>query len=550
MYNVRVSVPDKDSVVLSFDKPIKAYELLDMVNGEYPLFSCCINGYMENMGFVIDSDCRVDFFDIRQSYANMVMQESLTYLYINCIKEVLGDVKVRIENSLSKGIYTVIKANNINNEVLDKISDLMKDKIKKNIALEEKYMSRKECLTYLRKKNNDEYNLFKSSADLSGAYLVRMDDYEAIAYYHLVPFTKMMSDFELRKYRNGVLLRFPHPSNPSVISDYSEQKLLYEAFSEEANWEGLLGVNYAYDLNKCVLNNNYKELIQISEALHEKKIASIAEMIKASGKRIVLIAGPSSSGKTSFAKRLCIQLKVSGLKTLYLGTDDYFVDRDQLVYDENGERDFESLNAVDVELFTRQMNDLLDGKVVDIPEFNFLTGVKEYGHRVQSINNKTVIVIEGIHGLNPKLTLGIDDSEKFKIYISPLTQLNIDVHHRIPTTDARMLRRIVRDYRTRNRTAQQTINDWPSVRRGEEKNIFPYNSEADVFFNSQCVYELAVLKKYVEPLLKKIDDSSDEFVEAQRLLEFLSYFVSIEDDSMIANNSLVREFIGGSILVK
>ena len=234
---------------------------------------------------------------------------------------------------------------------------------------------------------------------------------------------------------------------------------------------------------------------------------------------------------------------------LYLGTDDYFVNREDMVADEDGNMDFESLNAVDVNLFTEQMNDLLAGKKVDLPEFNFLEGKKEFGKRLTSIDESQPIVIEGIHGLNPALTEGIDDEHKFKIYISPLTQIKVDSHHRIPTTDARMLRRLVRDYRTRGRDATTTIRDWPSVRKGEETYIFPYNDQADVFFNSQCSYELAVLRKYARPLLEEIGTDQIEYAEAQRMLKFLDYFVSIDDESVIANNSIIREFIGGGIIV-
>ena len=272
-------------------------------------------------------------------------------------------------------------------------------------------------------------------------------------------------------------------------------------------------------------------------------------MIHHRGKRIILIAGPSSSGKTSFAKRLCIQLRVIGLKPLYLGTDDYFIDRKDLPVGPDGKKDLESLHAVDINLFTSQMNDLLAGKKVDLPTFEFVQGIKEYGKRITSIEAGQPIVIEGIHALNPALTEDIPEDVKFRIYISPLTQLNLDEHHRVPTTDARMLRRLVRDYRTRGRSAAETIDDWPSVRAGEEVNIFPYNSQADVFFNSQAIYELAVLKKYAEPLLKGIKVSQPEYSEAQRMLEFLSFFVPLKDESCIANNSIVREFIGGSVLV-
>ena len=370
-----------------------------------------------------------------------------------------------------------------------------------------------------------------------------------MSFVHALPSTSYIPFFEVRRYRNGLLLRFPHPNYPDEIPPYEEQKLLYDAFSEETQWEKLLKVSFASDLNRMIEKQESKDLIMLSEALHEKKIAMIAEQIQSAKKRIILIAGPSSSGKTTFAKRLCIQLKVIGLNPLYLGTDDYFVNRDEMIPDENGKYDFEELEAVDLHLFETQMNALLHGEKVDLPEFDFITGKKIFGKRITSIDASQPIVIEGIHGLNPQLTEGIDDSEKFKIYISPLTQINLDAHHRIPTTDARMLRRMVRDNRTRGRDGAVTISSWPSVRHGEEKYIFPFNKEADVFFNSQCVYELAVLKKYATPLLEKVQPDQAEYAEAQRMLQFLSCFASIDDDSIIANNSIIREFIGGSILV-
>ena len=266
-------------------------------------------------------------------------------------------------------------------------------------------------------------------------------------------------------------------------------------------------------------------------------------------KRIILIAGPSSSGKTSFAKRLSVQLQVCGLKPLYLGTDDYFINRGDMRPDKNGKIDFEALEAVDTKLFAEQMNALLQGETVDIPVYDFIEGRKKYGTRITSIRPSQPIVIEGIHGLNPKLTENIADSEKFRIYISPLTSLNIDAHHRVPTTDARMLRRMIRDNRTRGRSASETINGWKDVRNGEEKWIFPYNDTADAFFNSSLIYELAVLRKYAEPLLLEIDKEDSAYPEAQRMLDFIRFFAPVPDDTCIVSNSILREFIGGSILV-
>ena len=328
-----------------------------------------------------------------------------------------------------------------------------------------------------------------------------------------------------------------------------DEVLLYQVFGETKLWARLMGISYVGDLNEKVESGEYKDIIQISEALHEKKIAQIADMITKQKKRIILISGPSSSGKTTFARRLIVQLRVNGLEPLYLGTDDYFVERSQTPRDEHGEPNYEDITALDLELFNSDMNKLLSGEEVDIPTFDFLNGTKVFGRRITRAKAGHPILIEGIHGLNRQLTEDIPDEEKFKIYISPLTQLNIDEHNRIPTTDARMLRRLVRDYLFRGHTAQSTIRAWPKVRRGEDKNIFPYNGEADVFFNSEHIYELSVLKKYAEPLLLQITRQEPEYGEAVRMLKYLQFFKTIEDDSVIANNSIIREFIGGSIFV-
>ena len=281
-----------------------------------------------------------------------------------------------------------------------------------------------------------------------------------------------------------------------------------------------------------------------------EKISDIADMIRDRKARVVLICGPSSSGKTTFAKRLCIQLKVNGFKTLYLGTDDYYKELSERVYDENGEPDLESIKAIDTALFSSNISDLLDGKEVDLPRYDFATGGKHFGERMTRLEKNQLVVIEGIHSMNDELTDKIPDSEKFKIYISPFTPISIDHHNRISTTDARLIRRLVRDYKFRNAPAQQTIGMWPKVRSSEDANIFPYNSKADIFFNSNCIYEYAVLKKYVEPILKRIKREEKEYAEAQRILSFFKYFDPIYDDSFIPNNSIIREFIGGSVLVK
>lgn len=395
-----------------------------------------------------------------------------------------------------------------------------------------------------------EGELLESNDNITRAKFYEIDGYSNFFYGLMAPSTGYVEYFQLKKYADGVLLRFPYPTEPDRIPEYIDDRNLHLAFSEAKKWQRLLGVDYLPDLNQKIAEGKADDMILLCEALHEKKIAEMADMITEQRKRIILIAGPSSSGKTTTAKRLCIQLRVNGLEPLYMGTDDYFVERSDTPLDENGKPNYEDIEALDTELFNRNMNDLLSGKVVDMPEFDFLTGEKRFGRRLTSIRSDQPIVIEGIHALNGKLTEFIDDSQKFRIYVSPFTQLNIDSHNRVPTTDARILRRIVRDYKYRNKSAAGNIDQWTQVRAGEDKNIFPFNGEADVVFNTALAYELAVLKKYVETLLEEIDDSQPEYSEAVRLLKLTRFFDSIEDESAIPNNSIIREFIGGSVFVE
>ncbi|MGP1569476.1 MAG: nucleoside kinase [Eubacteriales bacterium] len=491
-------------------------------NLKYRVLAAIVKNKVRILTEKVKNGDKITFIDMRTQAANMIYQSSLIMLYIRAVKRVLGEaVEVEIRNAINKGIYTVIKAS----------GDVVESDIR-NIENDMKLMVEKKLP-------------FVINQDAT----VTLDGYTAHIATQIVPDTSYVEYFEVMKYRRGVLVRFPHSNNPNYIPEYMDEIKLYEAFGEATRWGKLMDICYAQDLNEKVKNGKYKELIQISEALHEKKIAELAERINSEKKRIILIAGPSSSGKTTFANRLLIQMKVIGLNPVYLGTDDYFVERSQTPVDEFGEPNFEDLSAIDIPLFNSNMNDLLSGKRVDLPTFDFIKGTKKFGKRVMQIAKDQPIVIEGIHALNEELTSLISSENKFKIYISPLTQLNIDSINRIPTTDARMLRRMVRDYNFRGHSAQRTLSSWQKVRAGEDKNIFPFSNSADAFFNSVHLYEIAVLKKYAKPLLEKIREDEEEFAEAVRLLKFLSYFETIEDDSIIANNSIIREFIGGSILV-
>jgi len=552
--NITVNARDAQTVTLSVSGPVMASEIADRLQGNLPyeILSCRVNNYVSRLNVMLEKDCVLDLLDLRDPSANMTYQTSLTMLYLRAVHEVLGpEIKVTIANSLSKGLFTVIHAGGVSDETAGQISAAMRRMAASDLPLTGRTVCRREMLEIAAGLNDGgrQREMFENAPDLDCAQLYELAGEQEFFYHDMVPSTRYLKWFEVRRYKNGMLLRFPHPSRPDEMQPYAEQKLLYEAFSETTRWERLMGVEETCGLNELVLNDRFQDMVLLSEALHEKRIAEIAGQIHDSGKRIILIAGPSSSGKTTFARRLCIQLRVAGLRPLYLGTDDFFVDREDTPLNEKGERDYESLNALDIDLFTRDMNELLRGKKVDLPEYDFLSGRKIFGRRVTSIENSQPIVIEGIHGLNPLLTEGIPDSQKFKIYISPLTQLNIDGHSRIPTTDARMLRRIVRDYKFRGYSAEETIHSWPNVRAGEDRNIFVFVDQADVFFNSNCIYELAVLKRYAEPLLKRIRPEQPEYPEAQRMLEFLALFAAVQDDSIIPNNSIMREFIGGSVLV-
>lgn len=518
----------------------------------YTIVAAKVNHKIEDLNYVIKEPCNLELLDVRTQAANLIYQYSLSLIYLKAVQDVLGDYEVIIENSLNKGLYTKVRTPDpLTSKEIHAIEHRMREIVENDSPFIKYEVHRDEAMKILEEDGMvEKQRLLKESLNLKVVKFYSLEGYRDFFYGLMVPSAGYIDKFHLVKCGRGIVVRFPHPTDPNKIPKYVHQKKLYKAFGEQTKWDDLLGVNYVMDLNEKIENGEYKDLIQLSEALHEKKIATIADMIKRQKKRIILIAGPSSSGKTTFARRLCVQLRVNGLRPLYMGTDDYFVEREDTPLDEHGERDFESLAAIDIKLFNDNMNDLLAGKTVDLPEFDFITGHKSFGHRITSIDEDQPIVIEGIHGLNEKLTEFIPKESKFKIYISPLTQLNIDAHNRIPTTDERMLRRMVRDYLFRGHDAQSTIRSWPKVRAGEDVNIFPYCEDADVLFNSYHVYEISVLRKYAEPLLEKITPEEEEYAEAVRMLKFLKFFKIIEDDSIIVNNSIIREFIGGSIFVE
>ena len=536
---------------ITVERGITIEEIYKEVKGEltYTVLAARVDNKIERLDHRLYNDCRVELLDMRTQEANLIYQNSLCLIYLKAIEDVLGKVGVDIENAINKGLYTEIKSQTpVTAKDVKRIQKRMRQLVYADVPFVREKLTREEAeKIFMETGCPEKIELLCENQHLRKIPFYSLDGFRDFFYGLMVPSAGYIQYFELMKYRRGVLLRFPHPSNPNVIPEYVDEKMLYRTFGEQSRWGNLMGINYVSDLNRKIEEGKFKELIQLSEALHERRIVEIADMITKQKKRIILIAGPSSSGKTTFAQRLCIQLRVNGLQPLYMGTDDYFVEREETPLDEFGEKNYEDLDAVDIHLFNQNINDLLAGKTVDMPTFDFITGHKVFGKRFTSIRSNQPIVIEGIHALNEDLTRELPTEQKFKIYISPLTQLNIDSHNRVVTTDHRMLRRMVRDYKYRGHSAQSTISSWPKVRAGEDKNIFPYSNEADVLFNSVHLYEISVLKKYAKPLLEAITPDEPEYSDAVRMLNFLRFFKTVDDDSAIVNNSILREFIGGSV---
>lgn len=476
---------------------------------------------------------------------------TLQFIFIKAVLDLYKDAIVTMEHSIGKWVFGEIhKKEPLTEQEVNNIKQAMQKLIDKNYPIKRIKVKREEAIKIFQNYGMTDKVKLLQQTGFKVVTLYELDGRYDYFYGPMWESTGVIKNFDVKFYNGGFILGYPTDENLMVVNKFVEQRKLTNIFRETEKWLNILGIGEVGSLNEKISNGELIDLIMISEALHEKKIAQISDMINEKKEiKAVFVAGPSSSGKTTFANRLAIQLKVNGLNPISISLDNYFVNREDTPKDENGEYDFESIKSIDVKFFKDQMKELFEGKEVEIPIFNFLTGYREKSDSKVKMPKNGILIIEGIHGLNPILTSSLDENNIFKIYISALTQLNLDNHNRISTSDVRRVRRIVRDSLSRGKNAEETLLMWPSIKKGEEKNIFVYQEEADVMFNSTLVYELCVLKKKALEELDKVGADSSVYDEVKRLKAFLGFFDEI-DKGLVPENSILREFIGGSIFYK
>jgi len=516
---------------------------------ESPICGAYVNNRVKPMDFELVKPKQIEFFNYSNRDGQRIYLRTLSFIFYSAVKNLWPDAKLKIDHAISKGYYCSIEEldHPLKEEDIWAIKEEMKSLIHQNLPVERKAMlTEKAVLLYEQEGLTRKAELFKEYGRLY-APIFELGGHYNFFYGHQLISTGQVTKFGLEKYYDGLLLRFPKRENMDELEPAVEQDKLFGIFREHKQRASILGVKDISHLNKMTAKGDAGDVIKVSEALHEKKIAEIATLItgKHDKVNIVLIAGPSSSGKTTFSKRLSVQLAVNGLHAVEISLDDFFVDREHTPLDENGAYDFEALEAIDIPFFNQILLQLLNGEQVELPRFDFQTGTRIFRGDFIRMEKDNILIIEGIHGLNPALVPMIDPENTYKIFISALTQISIDEHTYIPTTDNRLLRRMVRDAKYRGHSASSTIRQWPSVRRGEDKHIFPYQENADIMFNSALVYEIAVLKRYANSLLKSVKENEPEYAEAVRLLIFISYF-NLIPETEIPPTSVLREFLGGS----
>lgn len=510
-----------------------------------------VNNELKELMYEIYTPATVDFIDISNPDGMRVYQRTLTFLLQKALKDILPDHDMIVEHSVSKGLYCEITngGTELTMQQINKLEQYMQKLVADNVPFIKKKIPSADAIKLFESNGYNEKVLLLKTRPRFYTSVYFLDGYADYYYGPLLPSTGFLKTFGLFSYYKGLLLMLPRVDEPDKLENIVVQNKMFEIFQEHKDWNRILGSHSVGRINDAMEQNKFGELIKVNEALHEKKYAAIADMIsQRKDVKIILIAGPSSSGKTTTAKRLAVQLKVAGLNPLVISLDNYFVNRVFTPKDKDGEYDFESIHALDLEFLNEQLNSLLNGETVLIPKFSFHKGERYYDNEYLTVSEKDILIIEGIHALNPELTEQIDNKRKFKIYASALTSIALDNNNRIPTTDNRLIRRIVRDAQCRSYSALDTIRRWQSVRNGENRNVFPYQENADVMFNSSLVYELSVLRIFVEPLLHKIQPIEPEYAEAVRLLKFISYFApaDFKHIEQIPPTSVLREFIGFS----
>ncbi len=545
--DIQVTVLDEPG---EYPKGVSLEKIAEDFQARYPhrIIMARVNGKLRELHKTLDEDALVEFVTTGEKIGEQAYRRTATLMLTKAVTDVMGkDAKLVVQFSMHKGYYCEIKDRMpIDADVLKNVGSHMKDLAEQNIPIIKHTVSTREAAEIFKANGMQEKARLLKYRRASRVNMYQLEDISDYYYGYMAPSTGYISRFELIPYREGFVIQMPTIEAPEIIQEFKPSEKIFDVLKKSTVWGERLGICDAGQLNECISDGEFMDLMLVSEALQEKNIADIAEDIYHSGKRIVLIAGPSSSGKTTFSHRLSVQLRAKGLKPHPIPVDNYFVDREKTPKDEDGNYNFECLEALNIEQFNKDLTALLRGERVELPIFNFVSGKSEYGkNNFMQIGAEDVLVIEGIHCLNDALTNTIPKEDKYRVYISALTQLNLDEHNRIATTDGRLIRRIVRDAARRGTQAAHTIAMWNSVRRGEEFNIFPYQENADAQFNSALIYELSVLKQFAEPLLFRIQPEQPEYEEAKRLLKFLDYFVGVTSEN-IPKNSILREFIGGS----
>ena len=541
---MKVQYKDK---IIERDQPTKISDLLkeEIKNSEHTVLAATLDNEYRNLDYYVKHDAKIDLIDTTSNEGMKVYRRTLLYVVGKAFENLFPNNKMEVNYQLSNSMFCDIKDGEVTDEIIEKLNKEVRRIVKEDLPIKQVIMDRKEATNFFEKTKTSKGRLQLDLDNNDVIFMYYCEDYYNYCYGTLANRTGVVKIFEIVKYNDGFLVRYPSQKDPERMPKFVKNKKLAWAIDEYDDIHKILNIERVYKINEAIKEDRIKDIILLAEALHEKKIAKIADNIAKNKKiKMVLIAGPSSSGKTTFAQRLGIQLKLNRIKPVTISVDNYFVEREDTPRDENGDYDFECIEAIDLKLFNEHLTKLLNGEEVEIPEFNFYKGTKEYNGKKLKLEKDEVLVIEGIHCLNDKLTEKIPSEQKYKVYISALTVLNLDRFNRISTTDTRLIRRIVRDHQFRGYSAKETIRTWNKVNEGEKKNIFPFQEEANFIFNTSLIYEIGALKPIVMPLLEEITKEDVEYAEAGRLKNVLKYFEEIPKES-VPNNSLLKEFLGG-----